>query len=249
SGEEVVRLAESGVVAASGPLRVGGISQRIVAVRHDADLRREVRGAWRASARRAATRLGGAALVRGWRARRLAAPLDAVAAAARRAGMLDRGGSFGADASHQRRTPLTALRLDLEALAATGADPELLAAAEAEADRLEATITELLDLAAAPAGEEVVDVARLVADRIGAWESLAAAAGRRVVVSADPAPAVRVRAAALGQSLQVLLDNALEHGQGTITVSVQRLRAAGDGAARDEEWVRLCVADEGPGIP
>ncbi|HEY8338714.1 MAG TPA: HAMP domain-containing sensor histidine kinase [Egibacteraceae bacterium] len=280
-GDSVVRLAEDGVVAVSVPLRVGGISQRMVAVRDDAALRGEVRGAWLAIGGLGATALGAAVLVALWQGRRLAAPLEALAASARRlgegdftaraprsglpeaddvaaaldstatrlAGMLERSRSFSADASHQLRTPLTALRLDLEALAMTGADRELLAAAEAEADRLEATITELLALAAAPAGEEVVDVARLVADRIGAWESLAAAAGRRVVVTADPAPAVRVRAAALGQSLQVLLDNALEHGQGTITVSVQRLRAGGDGAGRDEEWVRLCVADEGPGIP
>ncbi|MGH8932980.1 MAG: ATP-binding protein [Egibacteraceae bacterium] len=175
--------------------------------------------------------------------------------AAQLGAMLDRSRSFGADASHQLRTPLTALRLDLEALDGTGADPELVGAAIREADRLEATIAELLSLADAPGGvtDGSFDVAELASARLDAWQSLARSAGRKVVLDASPVPPVRARPGAIGQSLQVLLDNALEHGAGTITVSVQAVAAGGGlgltGEGRDTKWVRLCVTDEGPGIP
>ncbi len=168
----------------------------------------------------------------------VAAALDTTAA--RLGAMLERSRSFGADASHQLRTPLTALRLDLEALEVAGADPPLVAAAMAETDRLEATIDELLTLAEPPRGEELVDLGRLAAARLDAWQSLARSQGRRVLLDAAPAAPVRARAAALGQCLQVLLDNALEHGAGTITVSVHPVPGPG---------VRLAVADEGPGFP
>jgi signal transduction histidine kinase len=168
--------------------------------------------------------------------------------------MVERSRSFGADASHQLRTPLTALRLDLEALEAAGADEALLQAAVAECDRLEATIEELLALADVPMGDERLQLAALVEARIASWRALAQAEGRAVRVVAEPVPLVRARAAAIGQCLQVLLDNALEHGSGTITVSVASMQrpsgATGelpvDALARG--WVRLCVADEGPGF-
>ena len=167
----------------------------------------------------------------------VAAALDATAD--RLGTMVARSRSFGADASHQLRTPLTALRLDVEALAMSGADPALVEAAMAETDRLEATIDELLALAQGPRASELVDVARLASTRLDAWQSLARAEGRRVVFEGGTVPLVQARAAALGQCLQVLLDNALLHGDGTITVSVD---VAPGG-------VRLCVADEGPGFP
>lgn len=153
--------------------------------------------------------------------------------------MVARSRSFGADASHQLRTPLTALRLDIEALGASGSDAELVAAAMAETDRLESTIDELLVLAEAPRTGETVNLGRLAAARLDAWQALARAEGRRVVFSGAPVALVQARAAALGQCLQVLLDNALVHGEGTITVSVDDV----------EGGVRLCVADEGPGFP
>ena len=154
--------------------------------------------------------------------------------------LVARSRSFGADASHQLRTPLTALRLDIEALAAAGADEELVAAAMEETDRLEATIDELLTLAEAPRSEEYVDLRRLASARLDAWQSLARAQGRDVVFEGGSGGGlVQARAAALGQCLQVLLDNALVHGEGTITVSVDDVAGG----------LRLCVADEGPGFP
>jgi signal transduction histidine kinase len=274
---EVGRARGEGVLAVALPLRIQGVSQVLRAVTSDDRLVRDLRGAWLAIGGLGVTALGMAGLVGLALARRLALPLEDLARAAallgegdftaraprsgipesdqvatalditaeRLGAMVERSRSFGADASHQLRTPLTALRLDLEALEVAGADEGLLQAAFAEADRLEATIEELLALADVPMGDEHIQLGALVEARIDSWRSLAQAEHREVRVVADPVPAVRARAAAIGQCLQVLLDNALEHGRGTITVSVSSIPAA-DAVQRG--WVRLCVADEGPGF-
>jgi signal transduction histidine kinase len=234
-------------------------------------LRGQVRRAWLAILGLAVTALAAAALLARRQTAALAGPLEDLAGSARRLGSgdfsaraprsgvpelddvaealdstagrlgttLERSRSFSADASHQLRTPLTALRLHLEALEATAADPDLAAAAITEADRLEATIDELAVLAEPAASEELVDLAGLAAERLDAWRALARAQGRQVVLDAAPVPLIHARPAALGQSLQVLLDNALEHGAGTIRVTVHPVAGG----------ARLCVADEGPGIP
>ena len=171
----------------------------------------------------------------------IATALDTTAARLRTA--LGRSASFSADASHQLRTPLTALRLNLEALGLQlpNGNPSL-EAAEAEVDRLEATIGELLALGDAGAQPAEVDLRELALDRLGAWRTLADAAGRAVRVTREPVPLVRVRPAAVGQALQVLLDNAVVHGRGDVTVWLEPVRRRG------RVWVRLCVGDEGPGV-
>jgi signal transduction histidine kinase len=155
---------------------------------------------------------------------------------------VQRAGAFTADASHQLRTPLTALRLNLESLA--DSDRDAVDAAMAEADRLEATIDELVALTQLDATERITDLGALVEERVAAWRHLASGQGRQVEVEVLPTPAVPVRAAAVGQALQVLLDNAIEHGRGTVTVRVAPT-LPGTGDARG---VRICVTDEGPGI-
>ena len=92
---------------------------------------------------------------------------------------------FVADASHQLRTPLTALRLRLENLerdvAPTGR--ETLAAALTEADRLSRLVSELLALArpqdqVEPA--DAIDVTAVAAARAEAWDALAAERDLRI---------------------------------------------------------------------
>lgn len=286
----VGRAHGDGVLTVAVPMEVAGQPLILRATADDGAMRRGVRRAWMQIGGLAVAALGAATLLARWQGRRLAAPLEDLAASARRLGegdfsaraprtglpepddvagaldrtadrlaaMLERSTSFSADASHQLRTPLTALRLDLEALEATvtGRDGErLVAAAMAEADRLETTIEELLALAAAPSSGEALDLGELVADRLDAWQSLARAQGRRVVLQMGTAPLVRARAAAIGQCLQVLLDNALEHGQGTITIVVEGVAGVpgreglAGGPGRERAGARLCVADEGPGFP
>jgi len=155
--------------------------------------------------------------------------------------LLGRERAFSADASHQLRTPLTRLRLGLErALATPGADrAEVIGAALADIDHLDATIEELLALARdeTPARERL-DITAVLADVEGRWHGPLAAAGRPLRVAVDPdLPAVEGSAAALRHVLDVLLENAAEHGAGTVTL---RARPTAGALAVD-------VADEGPG--
>ncbi len=156
--------------------------------------------------------------------------------------MLDRERAFSTDASHQLRTPLTGLRLKLEA--ALGPPGQDLRAAIADgiaaADRLERTIDDLLALARddwAPA--EPLDLSALLGEVRNGWHGQLAGAGRPLhIVVDEAAPGCHVSTAAVRQVLTVLLDNATEHGAGAVTVAV---RDAGSVLAID-------VADEGPGI-
>jgi signal transduction histidine kinase len=167
----------------------------------------------------------------------------ALAATADRLGaMVGRERAFSADASHQLRTPLTGLRLLVETeLAAPREDPTaLLTEALHEIDELEDTIDQLLRLARdAPDDRGRVDVGALFAGATERWRAQLAAAGRDLrVQGATVLHPPRASTTAVEQILDVLLDNALEHGGGAVTLSG---RAVEGGLAID-------VADEGVGI-
>lgn len=157
-----------------------------------------------------------------------------------------------ADASHQIRNPLAALRLRVDALdghvdeTGRGAYEK----ASAEVDRLEALLDGLLGLASADARATSVaagtatgdrcDAAAVVADRVDAWGPLASAAEVTLVTEGDPTAPVAWPEADLAQVVDVLVDNAVRHtGVGT-TVTVSCVRSEGT--------VTLTVADDGPGI-
>ncbi|MFJ1761571.1 histidine kinase dimerization/phospho-acceptor domain-containing protein [Amycolatopsis sp. NPDC088138] len=167
---------------------------------------------------------------------------EALDATATRIGeTLERERAFSAVASHQLRTPLTGLRLQLEAALETpGSDPHAaIRAGIASADRLERTIEDLLALGRerrAPRAELALDV--LLEEVRQAGEALLAPHGRAMRITREDPPPARAAAAAVRQVLGVLLDNAATHGRGTVTVLA---RDAGDALAID-------VADEGPGL-
>ncbi len=153
---------------------------------------------------------------------------------------------FVADASHQLRTPLTALRLRLENLERdiTPGGRDDLEGALGEADRLGRLVEGLLTLVRAERVEETLvaqDVAEVVRERVAAWTPLAEDEAIRLELSA-PAGAVlaRVVPGAVEQILDNLLDNALlaTGAQGEVLVGLER----GGG------WVTLMVADRGPGM-
>ncbi|HEY6421743.1 MAG TPA: HAMP domain-containing sensor histidine kinase [Pseudonocardiaceae bacterium] len=157
--------------------------------------------------------------------------------------MLARERSFSADASHQLRTPLTGLRLRLEAaLDRPGQDlREAITASIAGADRLEQTIEELLALARDTRSSNTapLDLAGLLDEIKRGWNDQLAAQDRALQVAVDPhAPTSLASTAAVRQVLTVLLDNAAIHGAGTVSVAV---RNASDALAID-------VSDEGTGI-
>jgi signal transduction histidine kinase len=158
--------------------------------------------------------------------------------------MLARERAFSADASHQLRTPLTGLRLRLEAaLAHPGQDlRHAITDGIAAADRLEQTIEELLALARDTRSSNnttPLDLPGLLDEIEAGWHDRLAAQDRMLRVAVDPhAPVSLASTAAVRQVLTVLLDNAATHGSGTVSVAV---RNAADALAID-------VSDEGAGI-
>ena len=133
--------------------------------------------------------------------------------------------AFVADASHQLRTPLTALRLRLENLSHDISPDERpqLEAATAEAERLERIVDGLLVLAHAEAHVPVAEpiaLAPLVTGRVDAWAAFAAERG----VSLDarvPEPALVIATSdRLEQVLDNLLANALEVAPRGSTVEI-----------------------------
>jgi hypothetical protein len=84
-----------------------------------------------------------------------------------------------------------------------------------------------------------LDLDQLVADTRDRWQNTFAAAERSLTIHRDEeAPPSRASAAAVGQIIDVLLDNALTHGRGAVTVTLREAAGA----------LALDVADEGPGV-
>jgi signal transduction histidine kinase len=157
---------------------------------------------------------------------------DALNATAQRLGtVVERERSFAADASHQLRTPLASLRLALEnELADPRPDPAVaLCEALTDVDRLEETIERLLSLARdLPGDRGPVELDAVVRDAESRWHGLFASEHRPLRVDVDPRTgSVSASAAAVSTVLDVLLDNALRHGAGIVTISAGPALPAG----------------------
>jgi two-component system sensor histidine kinase QseC len=153
---------------------------------------------------------------------------------------------FIADAAHELRTPISALKLHAQNLE-DSEDP----AARAESldgllrglSRCERLVQQLLDLARAEAGGTAralveVDLSALARDTLAELGPLALAAGRELALDADDRLKVRGDVVLLRSLLRNLVDNALKHGAGDVLV---RLR-------RETGQVRLDVEDQGTSL-
>ncbi len=153
---------------------------------------------------------------------------------------------FVADASHQLRTPLTALRLRLENLQSTSRasdDVEDIDAAIDETNRLAGLVGDLLQFARAEeiAAPVTVDLAQLAADRVDTWSAIADVAD----VALDfTSPKGAVFAGAVPGGVEQILDNLIDNAIGAappgthVSVAVVRGRTTH----------HFTIADEGPGL-
>jgi two-component system OmpR family sensor kinase len=155
---------------------------------------------------------------------------------------------FVADASHELRTPLAILKGELELAIKTGHSVEPLRAAitsaAEETDRVIALAEDLLVLARADEGElqvrpERVSAAELLDVTAERFRSRAAEHGVELTVDAPPELALEADGRRLEQALSNMVDNALRHGAGPVT-----LRAVPENGS-----VAFHVLDVGEGFP
>ncbi|MFF7601284.1 sensor histidine kinase [Streptomyces mirabilis] len=157
--------------------------------------------------------------------------------------LLDGQHAFASEASHQLKTPLTALRLRLENFepyldprAHTSLDETI-----EEVERLSRMVHGLLALARlenSATTPEAVDLDTVVADRAAAWEPLAAEQHVTIAIAGVPAGRVWAVPGALEQIIDNLLANALRVSPPGTTLTLARAPGA-----------ELRVIDQGPGMP
>lgn len=155
--------------------------------------------------------------------------------------LVTRERTFTADASHQLRTPLAALRLELETAGLGSPERQAeLAAALAQVDRLQNTIETLLAVSrGSPSGEQTTDLRAAVRELEARWHGPLAEDGRafHALVDTDLAIAA-ISPTVLREIIDVLMENARVHGTGTVNVVVRRVGEA----------FALEVSDRGPGF-
>jgi signal transduction histidine kinase len=167
----------------------------------------------------------------------------------RLAGSLRSQQAFVADASHQLRTPLTALRLRLDNAEAETTDAATrrdLRAGLEELDRMTDLVSQLLELTrfeGRRAPNEVVDLALLMHERAELWQAIADEKDVGLVV--EPAVPARPLVAcavpgAVEQILDNLIDNALKASPAEGSIELV--------ASRSGAIVELHVRDTGPGL-
>lgn len=147
------------------------------------------------------------------------------------------------DVSHQLRSRLTALQLRLEALAEVPdqeVSEEATAALE-QAERLSSVLDDLLAAATAARARdaEPLDVSALLAEAATEWRDLLRAQSRTLRQRVPEGLLARATPARLREAIGVLLDNALRHGKGAVTLAARE----GGGTVVVE------VGDAGPGVP
>jgi signal transduction histidine kinase len=160
---------------------------------------------------------------------------------------IERERAFVDDASHELRTPLAMHKTELELALRYAKTPEEMRAAMTsaivEVDRLIELAEDLLVIARSAEGKLALDLRRLgVGDLLGdvheRFSARMAEAGRSLVI--EPADGLTVEGdrLRLEQALTNLVENAIEHGGGEITVR----------ASESDGEVAIHVEDSGPGF-
>ncbi|MFC8201005.1 ATP-binding protein [Streptomyces sp. NPDC060006] len=177
------------------------------------------------------------------------AELDRVAdvldgSAERIARMLTAERRLAADASHQLRTPLTALSMRLEEITLTD-DPhtvkEEATIALGQVERLTDVVERLLTNSRDPRTGSAVtfDLDEVIKQQLAEWRPAYRNAGRAIVSSGKHHLQAVGTPGAVAQVLAALIENSLMHGGGTVAL---RTRVTGNQAVIE-------VTDEGAGVP
>ncbi|MCL7429532.1 ATP-binding protein [Streptomyces sp. YS415] len=173
---------------------------------------------------------------------RVADVLDA--SAERIARMLTAERRLAADASHQLRTPLTALSMRLEEITLTD-DPETVKEeamiALTQVERLTDVVERLLTNSRDPRTGSAVtfDLDEVIQQQLAEWRPAYRSAGRAIVSSGKQHLHAVGTPGAVAQVLAALIENSLMHGGGTVAL---RTRVTGNQAVIE-------VTDEGSGVP
>ncbi|MER5375179.1 ATP-binding protein [Streptomyces sp. NPDC002553] len=173
---------------------------------------------------------------------RVADVLDA--SAERIARMLTAERRLAADASHQLRTPLTALSMRLEEITLTD-DPDTVkdeaTIALTQVERLTDVVERLLTNSRDPRTGSAVtfDLDEVIQQQLAEWRPAYRSAGRAIVSSGKRHLRAVGTPGAVAQVLAALIENSLMHGGGTVAL---RTRVTGNQAVIE-------VTDEGAGVP
>lgn len=173
---------------------------------------------------------------------RVADVLDA--SAERIARMLTAERRLAADASHQLRTPLTALSMRLEEVAVAD-DLETVreeaTIALTQVERLTDVVERLLTNSRDPRTGSAVafDLDEVIKQQLEEWRPAYRSAGRAIVHSGKQGMRAVGTPGAVAQVLAALIENSLMHGGGTVAL---RTRVTGNQSVIE-------VTDEGPGVP
>jgi PAS domain S-box-containing protein len=126
---------------------------------------------------------------------------------------------------------------------------------ETDADRVSRLITELLDVSRLDAGRldvrlQPVDLPAMVARHVERLKAAGQPDDRFLVQVGDDLPEVWADPDRVNQILANLMENAVRHGDGTVTVGIMTDGSAGNGARRSGDAPDVCVsvADEGEGV-
>ena len=158
--------------------------------------------------------------------------------------------AFAGDASHQLRTPLTALQIRLErAVEMLQEDPsgaaERIEAAMVETDRLQRLVEGLLLLSRSEnidkISRDINDAAEIARERFENWEALAAEQGVALVLDVPQKALILAIPGALEQVIDNYIDNALGIVSPNSTIKLQ--------ITVDSDFTKISIIDEGPGIP
>jgi len=164
----------------------------------------------------------------------------------RLAASLEAQRDFVANASHQLRTPLTGLRLRIEAaaeMAQTAEVVEELRAAELELERLAGLLTNLLALARGderPPQGRAISLGQVSRAALERWRSRAAGRDQRLELISEPGIEVVSAGEDLGIILDNLIENAISYSPAGSEIAILCGRAGRFGF--------LAVEDEGPGL-